>query len=83
MVGHHDCGKQNYAPFVLSETVLQDEVACFLGEDERSACAESYEKRCVSLEMGEAAAILIFAGSRGIGRHWNISTIFSFFVSDE
>jgi hypothetical protein len=63
--------------------VLQYQVASFLGENQRTACAESYEKRCVGfLKVWEPAAILVFDGGREVGGHETTSTGFGFLVCD-
>jgi hypothetical protein len=46
--------------------VLQDKIARFLGQDQRTARAESYEERRILLKVGEAAAIPIRENWRDI-----------------
>jgi len=31
MIGHHDCGKQVDSCSAFPQTVIQDDIACFLG----------------------------------------------------
>ena len=63
MIGHHDCGKQVDSCSAFPQTVIQDDIACFLGWDQRASGAESNEQRCVGfLKVGEAATLLILRG---------------------
>ena len=63
MIGHHDCGKQVDSYSAFPQTVIQDDIACFLGWDQRASGAESNEQRCVGfLKVREAATILILQG---------------------
>ena len=59
MVRHHQCSDQIDSFPLLPENVFQNKIACFLGQDERTACAEGYKQRRVILEVRQAAAILV------------------------
>jgi hypothetical protein len=60
MIGHYDCGKQVDSYCALPQTVIQDDIACFLGWDQRAAGAESNEQRCVGfLPVREAATTIL------------------------
>jgi hypothetical protein len=59
VIRHHYCGKQiNLFP-VLSEDMFQNKIACYLGQDERAAPTEGYEQRRVTLEVRQAAILVL------------------------
>ena len=52
VIGHHHRGEQIDSFPVLSENMFQNKVACFIGQDERTACTEGYEQRRVDSGSG-------------------------------